>query len=47
MAVRAVYARDFGLLWRMLVPATRHDVPITTVLGNAFAQVVKNRWRRR
>jgi len=46
MAVRAVYARDFGLLWRMLVPATRHDVPMTTVLGTAFAHLVKNRWRR-
>jgi glycosyltransferase involved in cell wall biosynthesis len=46
MAIRAFYARNFGLIWRMLVPATRRDVPLGTVLGVAVAQVVKNRLRR-
>jgi glycosyltransferase involved in cell wall biosynthesis len=46
MAIRALYARDFKLMWRMLVPATRRDVPMTRVLGGAVAEVVRNRWRR-
>ena len=47
MAIRALYARDFGLLWKMLVPATRRDVPMSTVLGGAFAQLFRDRMRRK
>jgi len=41
-----VYARDFKLMWKMLGPATKHDVPMWLVLSRAFGQILKNRLAR-
>ena len=46
MAVRAVYARDFGLLRRMLLRARRRDVPISLVLARLARRLVINRMQR-
>lgn len=46
MVLRAVYARDFRLLSRMLLAATSHDVPLSLVLGRAVGRMIKNRWQR-
>ena len=43
MVLRTVYARDFKLMWKMLGPATKRDVPMWLVLARAFGQIVKNR----
>jgi glycosyltransferase involved in cell wall biosynthesis len=43
MVLRSFYARDFKLLWRMLGPATRRDVPMWLILGRAMREIVKNR----
>ena len=46
MTLRALYARDFKLLWRMLRNATHHDVPISLVLGRAVGRAIQNRLSR-
>ena len=46
MVLRTVYARDFKLMWKMLGPATKHDVPMWLVLSRAFGQILKNRLAR-
>jgi glycosyltransferase involved in cell wall biosynthesis len=46
MVMRAVYARDFKLLSRMLRAATSRDVPLSLVLGRAVGRMIKNRWLR-
>jgi glycosyltransferase involved in cell wall biosynthesis len=40
--IRALYARDFGLLWRMGARAVRHDVPLVRVLPRVVASLVRN-----
>ena len=44
--VRAVYARDFALLRRMLRRASRRDVTMSVVLSRIAWRVIGNRWRR-
>lgn len=43
---RAVYARDFGLLWRMLRLTSRRDVAMSVVLSRTAWRVIGNRFRR-
>jgi glycosyltransferase involved in cell wall biosynthesis len=47
MTLRAVYARDWPLLRRMLGRATRRDVPLTLVLWRVLRRVVANRLQAR
>jgi len=46
MTLRALYARDFKLLWRMLRNATHRDVPMSLVVGQVAWRVIANRVRR-
>jgi glycosyltransferase involved in cell wall biosynthesis len=46
MAVRAVHARDFKLLWKMFGRATQRDAPISNVASRALSRVILNRFRR-
>jgi glycosyltransferase involved in cell wall biosynthesis len=46
-ALRSLYQRDFGLLWRMLRRATARDVPLYALVPRVLAALVRNRWRRR
>jgi len=43
MALRALYARDFHLMWQRLRRGTRRDVPLSLVLGRVAWQVLRNR----
>lgn len=46
MTLRALYARDFKLLWRMLRNATYPDVPMSLVVGQVAWRAIANRLRR-
>jgi glycosyltransferase involved in cell wall biosynthesis len=46
MALRALYARDFKLVWRMLRRATRTDVPAALLAGQVVWRVIRNRLQR-
>jgi glycosyltransferase involved in cell wall biosynthesis len=46
MALRAVYTRDFNLMWRRLRRATRRDVPLSLVLSRVAWRVLRNRFGR-
>lgn len=46
MALRAVYARDFRLLWRMLRRAARRDVAMPLVMSRVVSRVIRNRLQR-
>jgi hypothetical protein len=43
MALRALYARDFNLMWQRLRRGTRRDVPLSLVLGRVAWRVLRNR----
>jgi glycosyltransferase involved in cell wall biosynthesis len=42
--LRAIYAREFRLLWRMLRPAVRHDVSLLRLVPRVLAALVRNRF---
>lgn len=46
MTLRALYARDLGLLWRMLRSAARPDIPLTVLLARVAWRALCNRLRR-
>jgi len=46
MTVRAIYARDFRLLRRMLRRARQRDAAVTNVLARAFSRVIRHRFAR-
>lgn len=46
MALRALYARDFGLLWRILRRAPRADVPLGVLVIAVLFRAVRIRLRR-
>jgi glycosyltransferase involved in cell wall biosynthesis len=46
MGLRALYARDFGLFWRMLRLARRKDVFLPLVAGHVASRLIRNRRER-
>jgi GT2 family glycosyltransferase len=46
MGLRALYARDFGLFWRMLRLARRKDVFLPVVAGQVASRLLRNRRER-
>ncbi|HKA89857.1 MAG TPA: glycosyltransferase family A protein [Haliangiales bacterium] len=45
MTLRALYARDFKLMWRRLRDASQRDVPMSLTLSRAVWQAIRNRLR--